>query len=138
MGEPGFQKVEDSRGLKALCLAADIGRECLCACPRLSGVYLRGGSGTLTTGRAGAVDRGHPQVSRARVKDDLELLRRGSNADGANIGQLPGPERNDWGVTFPGHPQAPGCLPLSGCPMSPEITFQPPYLTAAAQASAFI
>lgn len=49
------------------------------------------GWGTLTTGRAGAVDGGHPQVSRARVEDDLEFLRGGSNADDAHVGYLPGP-----------------------------------------------
>lgn len=40
----------------------------------------------LTAGRAGAVDGRHPQVGRARVKDDLELLWGRPNSDGANVG----------------------------------------------------
>lgn len=52
------------------------------------------GEQALTTGRAGAVDGGHPQVRRARVKDDPELLWGRSNADGADVGQLQGPGRD--------------------------------------------
>lgn len=48
----------------------------------------------LTAGWAGAVDGRDPQVSRARVKDDLELLWGRSNADGADVGQLQGPGRD--------------------------------------------
>lgn len=55
------------------------------------GVGAETGLGALTTCTAEAVDGGHPQVSRARVEDDLELLRGRSNTDGANVIQLPGP-----------------------------------------------
>lgn len=40
----------------------------------------------ISAGRAGAVDGRHPQVGRARVKDDLELLWGRPNSDGANVG----------------------------------------------------
>lgn len=70
----------------------------------------RGGGGArrkaaLTAGRARAVDGGHPQVRRAGVKDDLELLRGRANADGANVGQLQGPGRGGYGR--PGGPGPP-------------------------------
>jgi hypothetical protein len=47
------------------------------------------GQVALTAGPAGAVDAWYPKVSRARVQDDLELLRGCSNADDAYVDQLP-------------------------------------------------
>lgn len=46
----------------------------------------------LTAGETRAVDRGHPQVGGAGVKDDSEVLSGGSNADGAEVLSLRG-----WG-----------------------------------------
>ena len=48
------------------------------------------GGETLTAGFAGAVDRGHPQVGGAGVKDDSEVLSGGADANGAEVLRLPG------------------------------------------------
>lgn len=70
----------------------------------------------LTAGGALTVDRGHPQVRRAVVNDDPELLRWCSNGDVANISHLQGPGtevRADLAV-WP--PLIPTILPPSGYP----------------------
>ena len=86
--------MEDLLGLKTVCLTADTESVCPSASrSRGVGCGAETGLGALTTGAAEAVDGGHPQVSGARVEDDLELLRGCSNTDGANVIQLPGPGR---------------------------------------------
>lgn len=82
------------------------------------------GARVLTAGRTGAVDRGHPQVGRARVKDDGELLRGGSDADGAEVLQLPGGDSKVHGLgTLPRHPP----WPLQGLSLGGRLSSLPAF-----------
>lgn len=90
---------------------------------------LRWGSGPLTAGLAGAVDGGHPQVSRAGVKDDLELLRGCSNADIANVVQLWGQAGVlRAGLTALATPDPQGACLCQGVPCFPKSPSKHPQL----------
>lgn len=69
----------------------------------------------LTAGKTGAIDRGHPQVGGAGVKDDGELLGRGSDANGAEILHL-------WGGDSTAHGPGP---PHLGFPQGPSLRWVP-------------
>ena len=62
----------------------------ICQMPRMEkvGEDKMGGGQALTAGGTSAVDRGHPQVRRAGVIDDPELLSWCSSGDAANIGHI--------------------------------------------------
>ena len=87
--------------------------------------WIKIGEVVLTTGRTDALDGGHPQVRWACVKDYPELLRGCSNGDVTHVGHLEGPGRSGWVQIW--LPSVPRLLPLSGCHMSLEITFQPQF-----------
>ena len=70
----------------------------------------------LTTGGSLAVDEGNPQVRRAGVNDDIELLRGCSNGDVDDVGHLQGSGREVRADLAAWLPSVHSVLPPSGHP----------------------